>query len=51
MRDKITDIVYDLELKYDILFDKHLISIDELHNSMRGVQPVFVDAIQHGVYA
>lgn len=51
MRDEITDIVYDLELKYDILFDKHLISTDELHNSMRGAQPVFVDAIQHGVYA
>ena len=51
MRDEITDIVYDLELKYDILFDKHLISTDELHNSIRGVQPVFVDAIHHGVYA
>lgn len=51
MRDEITDIVYDLELKYDILFDKHLISTDELHNSMRGEQPVFTDAIQHGVYA
>ncbi|MCP4402639.1 MAG: nucleotidyltransferase domain-containing protein [bacterium] len=51
MRDKITDIAYDLELKYDVCFDKHLISTDELHNSIRGVQPVFVDAIQHGVYA
>ena len=51
MRDEITDIVYDLELKYDILFDKSLISTDELHNSLRGAQPIFTHAIQHGVYA
>ena len=51
MRDKITDIVYDLELQYDILFDKYLISSDELHNSLRGAQPIFRHAIQHGVYA
>jgi uncharacterized protein len=50
-RDEVTDVVYDLELEYDILVDKHLISLDELEHSLRGAQPIFRDAIEHGVYA
>ena len=50
-RDEVTDVVYDLELDYDILVDKHLISIDELEHSLRGAQPIFRNAIEQGVYA
>jgi len=50
-RDRITDVVYDLELKYDILIDTFLISTYELHHSLRGTQPVFRNAVQYGVYA
>jgi predicted nucleotidyltransferase len=50
-RDKIIDVVYDMELEYDVLFDKFVISTDELQHSSRGAQPIFTNAIQNGVYA
>lgn len=50
-REQVSDIVYDLELKYDVLIDQFLISTDELQNSLRGAQPVFVHAIKNGIYA
>lgn len=50
-RDEVTDVVYDMELADDILVDKHLISVDELEHSLRGTQPIFRNAIEHGVYA
>jgi predicted nucleotidyltransferase len=48
--DKILDICYELDLKYDILIDVHLLSIKEL-NSIRGKQPIFTNAIKNGIYA
>ncbi|CAN2039113.1 Polymerase nucleotidyl transferase domain-containing protein [Candidatus Magnetomoraceae bacterium gMMP-15] len=50
LKDKVTDIVYDIELKHDILIDNFLISTDELRYSLRGAQPVFVNAIKKGLY-
>ncbi len=50
-RDSITDIVYNMELKHSILIDAHLISVSELKDSLRGAQPVFADAVKHGIYA
>jgi predicted nucleotidyltransferase len=49
-KDEVGDIVYGLELKYDILIDQFLISTNELQDSLRGAQPVFVDAVKNGVY-
>ena len=49
-RDRVTDIMYDTELRHDILIDTHLISVSELGHSPRGAQPVFVNAVRHGVY-
>ena len=50
-RDRVIDVVYDMELNYDILVDKHLISVDEMEHSLRGAQPIFRNAIEYGVYA
>lgn len=47
---KILDLCYDIDLKYDILLDVHLISKHET-NSLRGKQPVFTHAIKSGIYA
>ena len=47
---KILDICYDIDLKYNILIDAHLISTKEL-NSKRGKQPLFINAIKNGIYA
>ncbi len=46
----IFDLCYDIDLKYDILLDVHLISEKEL-DTIRGRQPVFINALKSGVYA
>ena len=50
-RDRMTDIVYDMELEYDIIFDKHLITVNELSNSLKGAEQIYKNAIKYGVYA
>lgn len=47
---RILDLCYDIDLKYNILIDVHLISEVEL-NSVRGRQSVFVNALKSGIYA
>lgn len=47
---RILDLCYDIDLKYNILFDVHILSKSEL-NSIRGRQPVFSKAIKSGIYA
>ncbi len=47
---QILDLCYDIDLKYDILLDVHLLSSNEM-KSIRGKQPVFVNAIKSGIYA
>lgn len=47
---RILDLCYDIDLKYDILFDVHILSKSEL-NSIRGRQAVFSKAIKSGIYA
>ena|ERR1035437_6129753 len=46
----IYDLCYDIDLKYNILIDAHLISQREL-SSLRGKQPIFTKAIKTGLYA
>ena len=46
----ILDLCYDIDLKYNIIIDVHLISLSEI-NSLRGKQPIFLNALNHGVYA
>ena len=46
----ILDLCYDIDLKYDILLDVHIISNKEL-KTIRGKQPIFVKAIKTGFYA
>lgn len=47
---KLTDILFDLEIKYNILIDKHVISINELNNSIKGAEPIYQNALKNGVY-
>lgn len=46
---QILDLCYDIDLKYGILIDLHLLSVKEL-SSIRGRQSIFVNAIKSGVY-
>jgi uncharacterized protein len=46
----ILDLCYDIDLKFDILLDVHLLSMKEL-SSKRGRQPIYRNAVESGIYA
>ncbi len=48
--DIILDLCYDIDLKYNIIIDVHIISRSEL-NSLRGKQPLYINVINRGIYA
>jgi len=48
---KITSVVLEMELKYDIFIDTKLISTHELYHTIKGKGPLYVDAIQQGIHA
>jgi len=47
---QIFDLCYDINLKYNIIIDAHLISEREL-GTIKGKQPIFSKAIKSGIYA
>lgn len=47
---KVRYVCYDIALKYDISLDTKIISLNELHNSLRGKQSLFTDALKEGIY-
>jgi uncharacterized protein len=47
---KILDICYEIDLKYNIIIDAHLLSTKEIETK-RGKQPIFVNALKNGIYA
>jgi uncharacterized protein len=47
---QIYDLCYDINLKYNIIIDAHLISEKEL-TTIKGKQPIFSKAIKSGIYA
>jgi predicted nucleotidyltransferase len=49
-RNRIYDIIFDLEIDKGVFFDIHIISKNELNNTMRGAEPIFVNALEKGVY-
>ena len=46
----ISDLCYDIDLKYNIITDTHVLSEKEL-NTLRGKQPIFQNAIDNGIHA
>lgn len=46
----ISDLCYDIDLKYNIITDTHILSETELE-TLRGKQPIFQNAIHNGIYA
>lgn len=47
---EISDLCYDIELKYNIITDTHIISEAEI-STLRGKQPIFVNALEKGFRA
>lgn len=51
LEDKIISVVYELELKYDIFIDMKVISLNELHKTIKGYHPLYREAMHEGIYA
>jgi predicted nucleotidyltransferase len=47
---EISDICYEIDLKYNIITDTHIMGESELL-TLRGKQPIFVNAISNGLHA
>jgi len=47
---KVYDLCYDIDLKYNIIIDAHMIHQGEL-NTLRGKQPIYTRALKTGLYA
>ncbi|MFN8208963.1 MAG: nucleotidyltransferase domain-containing protein [Bacteroidales bacterium] len=47
---EISDLCFEIDLKYDIVTDTHIIGEPEL-STLRGKQPIFVNAISNGLHA
>jgi len=47
---EISDLCYEIDLKYNIITDTHVISEDEF-STLRGKQPIFVNALEKGYHA
>ncbi len=47
---KIRYTCYDIDLKYDIFTDTHIISVNEIENSLKGCEPIYVNALHNGMY-
>lgn len=47
---EISDLSYEIELKYSIITDTHILCESEL-TTLRGKQPIFVNALSTGIHA
>lgn len=46
---EISDVSYEIDLKYNILTDTHVLAETELE-TLRGKQPIFINAITNGIH-
>ena len=47
---RINEVIYDFELDNDIIIDSHILSEYEVNNTLRGSQPIFINALENGIY-
>lgn len=47
---QILDFCYEISLRFNIIIDVHILSIKELQ-TIRGKQPIFINALETGIYA
>jgi len=50
-QDLLFDKAFDIGLKYGVLFDLHLLSLNEKNNTLRGKEPIFEKAFEKGIHA
>jgi len=49
-RRKLRDICYEVSLKYDIIIDSKIISLQELQSSPLKNHPLYLDALSQGIH-
>ena len=47
---EISDLCYDIEFKYNVVLDTHILGEEEF-STLRGKQPIFVNALEKGYRA
>lgn len=47
---EISKICYSIDLKYDVFTDAHLISLNQINNSIKGKEPIFMNALKNGIH-
>jgi predicted nucleotidyltransferase len=47
---KIRYTCYDIDLKYNILTDTHIISVKEIQHSLKRYEPMYINALNKGIY-
>jgi predicted nucleotidyltransferase len=47
---EISDLCYEIDLKYNVITDTHIISEAEF-STLRGKQPIFINALEKGYHA
>jgi len=50
-RDKITDVIYNMELQHEVLFDKHLLSLYEMKHTLKGIEPSDQNALKQEIHS
>lgn len=48
IKNKIYNLCYEMDLKYDLVTDIKIISVDEL-NTIKGKQPYIINALEQGI--
>jgi len=49
-KDNIRNVFYDYSIDYEMFFDILIITEYEINNTLRGVQPIFTNALNKGIY-
>ena len=47
----IFDKAFDVGLRYQVLFDLHLLSVNERNGSLKGKEPLIINALEKGIHA
>ncbi len=48
-KNKIIDLCYEIDLKHNVYIDSKIISVDELNNSIKGLHPIYKEALTEGI--
>ena len=51
LKDKIIESLIDVEIENNIIIDLHVISTYDINNTLRGMEPIYQNALKFGLHA